>query len=121
MNTITIFEETTMYVDTIPFYGEPTQVKKQKNDNKTREYSYIEEAINEAFKTFCKADKKTFMSKSNSRYFYNKHSVDVLFSLLKEQDLQHELGVRNISKDIKHPCYEVNFKEVLNRTKPELY
>ena len=121
MNKVAFYEEKTIYMDNIPFYGDVVKIEKIKKHKTDRQYDYVTEAINEAFKTFVKADKNKVLFKNNSRYFYDDKSINILFQLLQEENLQHEIGFRNISKDIKHPCYEINFKEVLNRTKPEEY
>lgn len=101
--------------ENIPYYGEVCkEIKIQKNN-----YEY--EMIREALKTFIRADKNVMLSKSNSRFFYNKQSVDILLELLKNKNLKHKIGCRNISKDKEHFCFEINFQIVLDRTKPEIF
>lgn len=119
MDTITVFEEQSFNMETIiikDVFIKKEHLKKRKN----LEDNYIEEAIKEAYKTLKHADSKKNLFKNNSRFFYNKKYVDILMEKLKQENLQHEIGFRNLGSD-EDPCYEVNFIKVLNNTKPEKY
>ena len=89
--------------------------------NKNREYNYIADSIRDAIKHFIKVDKRTRLFHNNSLYFYNKEIVDEIFKNLKKYNLKHTLSFRQLKISEQLICYEINFKEVLDRTKPEIF
>ena len=110
------YEEKTFRMETIPYYGDFKKAKTSKQIN-TYEYDYMNESIREAVSKFKKIDKHPRITKIQSYYFYNMASVECVLNLV--QDNIHEVSYRNIGID--KPCYEVNFKIILDKTKPEVF
>lgn len=113
---ITTYEEKTFRIEQI----EVKDTYVPKNTQITKEYFLECEYIEEALNYFKRTDKKKNLYKKESRYFYNPKSIKILMNLLKENKLIHPVAYRNIGT-LEHPCFEVNFKEILNKTIPEEY
>ena len=113
---ITTYEEKTFRIERI----EVIDTYVSKNTQVAKEYFLETDYIEEALNYFKKTDKKKNLYKKESRYFYNPKSIKILMNLLKENKLTHLVGYRNIGTS-EHPCFEVNFKEILNKTVPEEY
>lgn len=82
-----------------------------------------EEAVSETVKYFMEIDKrpKINVKITKSEYVYQKDILSKILQRLKELKISREIGFRNISSDIRIPCYEINFVEVLENKKPEKF
>lgn len=82
-----------------------------------------EETVSEVVKYFMKIDKrpKINVKITKSEYVYQKDILLKILQRLKELNISREIGFRNISSDIRIPCYEINFVEVLKNRKPEIF
>ena len=82
-----------------------------------------EETVSEVVKYFMKIDKrpKINVKITKSEYVYQKDTLLKILQRLKELNISREIGFRNISSDIRIPCYEINFVEVLKNRKPEIF
>ena len=119
-NTITTYEERTFNMDVISnCTGSYVAIQKKNQSNyiKNNNYDYEEEQIRESIRALKRIDKSTRIKKTESWYFYNMGSVNIILNALK--NTVHEIGYRNVG--VNKPCYEVNFQAILDKTKPETF
>ena len=110
--------------DIIQTYGTFNKIKL----NKRESYDYINDSINDAVRHFVKLDKRKRLftntpNRSTSLYFYNEDIVKTILSTLQRCNLKHNISFRILknSDGGRTTCYEINFEEVLAKSKSEIF
>ena len=90
------------------------------SDNPTkRKYQYDEETVKNAVRYFKELDKRKKINPNTteSEYVYQFSQVEKILQGIKALNLTRKISYRVIRAEIQ-TCYEINFEEILQKTKP---